>query len=317
MSYSRIKEKFDKDTPVILDGGIGTEVVRRGIRWRQHGIEDAPQVIRQIHIDYLRAGADVITSHTFNLTKRNFINFFRDAQHMAEIGAPGLETKARHLCREAVSLAREALAETARDGLVPIAGSISPVNHLFRPDLSPGPDESYDHHKECAQVLADAGVDLIFLEAMNTVEEMTAAIRGAREQNLPVWVSLIPDVNAHLLSGESLPEAAAVARREGADAVLLSAALPDIVSRGLPSILNGGPCGAKALIGRYSPPSWKPDFYPRFVNTDETPPDKYATLAKEWISTGARIVGGSSGTTPEHIAAVKKAVSESHDVQRS
>jgi len=75
MSYKIIKEKLAAKESILLDGGIGTEVLRRGIRWRQHGIEDAPDVIRNIHVDYLEAGVDVLTTHTFNLTKRNFINF--------------------------------------------------------------------------------------------------------------------------------------------------------------------------------------------------------------------------------------------------
>ena len=68
MSYSIIKQKLSANKPVLLDGGIGTEVLRRGVRWRQHGIEDAPNVIREIHVDYLEAGVDVLTTHTFNLT---------------------------------------------------------------------------------------------------------------------------------------------------------------------------------------------------------------------------------------------------------
>ena len=95
MNYDNINEKLSSGRPILLDGGIGTEVMRRGVRWRQHGIEDAPDVIRDIHVDYLDAGVDVLTTHTFNLTKRNFINFFRDAEHMALIGPAGLPTKAK------------------------------------------------------------------------------------------------------------------------------------------------------------------------------------------------------------------------------
>ena len=112
MSYNTINEKLLGGLPVLLDGGIGTEVMKRGVRWRQHGIEDAPDIIRDIHIDYLNAGVDILTTHTFNLTKRNFINFFRDGEHMSLIGASGLASKADELCRSAISLAKEALTET-------------------------------------------------------------------------------------------------------------------------------------------------------------------------------------------------------------
>ena len=308
MSYPRIQEILSNNSHLLMDGAIGTELTRRGVRWRQHGIEDAPDVIRQIHMDYLNAGAHVITSHTFNLTKRNFINFFRDAEHMAEIGAPGLETKATELCRQAVTLARDALQEAGKAGTVPIAGSISTVNHPFRPDLSPDADECADHHRECSNVLADAGVDFIFLEGMNNITEMTVAIRAAHETALPVWVSLIPDADGDLLSGEPLKEAAVIARQEGADAVLLSGAPLTTITDNLSAVLNGTPSGAQAIIGRYSPPSWKPDFYPRFEDTGLISPDRYAEVASKWITEGARIVGGGSGTTPDHIAAVRRQI---------
>jgi len=61
MNYDNINEKLSSGQPILLDGGIGTEVMRRGVRWRQHGIEDAPDVIRDIHVDYLDAGVDVLT----------------------------------------------------------------------------------------------------------------------------------------------------------------------------------------------------------------------------------------------------------------
>jgi S-methylmethionine-dependent homocysteine/selenocysteine methylase len=124
-----------------------------------------------------------------------------------------------------MTLAKEALQETNKAGTVPIAGSISTMNHPFRPDLSPDAEECSDHHRECSELLADAGADFIFLEGMNNITEMTEAVRGAKGTGLPVWVSLIPDTAGNLLSGESLNEAAAIARKESTDAVLLSGAM--------------------------------------------------------------------------------------------
>ena len=288
---------------------MGTEVLRRGVRWRQHGIADAPRVISEIHRDYLAAGVHAITSHTFNLTRRNIVNFFRDSEHMAEIGAPGLEHRAQELCREAIDLARKAIGSAGKGGSVALAGSISPVEHPFRPDLAPNGDACSAHHGEWAQVLAEVGVDFIFFEAMNNITELRAAVGAGQQTGLPVWVSLIPGRGGKLLSGESLQEAGRAARNKGAAAVLLSTAPVERVTETLAAILNGGPSGAQALIGKYSPPSWKPDFYPRFVGTEETSPRRYAEAARQWRQAGAAILGGSSGTTPDHIAAVAEALS--------
>jgi len=308
MPYNIIKENLSTKKPVLLDGGIGTEVLRRGVRWLQHGIEDAPHVIRDIHIDYLNAGVDVLTTHTFNLTKRNFINFFRDADHMDLIGAPGLPTRAIELCRAAVSLAKEALTQTGKAETVPLAGSISPVMHLFRPDLSPPENDCLIHHKECIEILSDCGVDLIFFEGMNNTREAQAALQAAAGFDLPVWMSFVPGVDGNLLNGELLLDAANLARSQGAEAVLVSAGSIPMITNSLSNIINGSPCGAKAIIGRYSPPSWKPDFYPRFEDTDEVSPEKYAQEVNNWLDQGVHIVGGSSGTTPEHIRAVRKMI---------
>jgi len=308
MPYNIIKENLSTKKPVLLDGGIGTEVLRRGVRWLQHGIEDAPHVIRDIHVDYLNAGVDVLTTHTFNLTKRNFINFFRDADHMDLIGAPGLPTRAMELCRAAVSLAKEALTQTGKAETVPLAGSISPVMHLFRPDLSPPENDCLIHHKECIEILSDCGVDLIFFEGMNNTREAQAALQAAAGFDLPVWMSFVPGVDGNLLNGELLLDAANLARSQGAEAVLVSAGSIPMITNSLSNIINGSPCGAKAIIGRYSPPSWKPDFYPRFEDTGEVSPEKYAQEVNNWLDQGVHIVGGSSGTTPEHIRAVRKMI---------
>ena len=308
MSYNIIKENLLTKKPVLLDGGIGTEVLRRGVRWLQHGIEDAPHVIRDIHVDYLNAGVDVLTTHTFNLTKRNFINFFRDADHMDLIGAPGLPTRAIELCRAALSLAKEALTQTGKAETVPLAGSISPVMHLFRPDLSPPENDCLIHHKECIEILSDCGVDLIFFEGMNNTREAQAALQAAAGFDLPVWMSFVPGVDGNLLNGELLLDAANLARSQGAEAVLVSAGSIPMITNSLSNIINGSPCGAKAIIGRYSPPSWKPDFYPRFEDTDEVSPEKSAQEVNSWVDQGVHIVGGSSGTTPEHIRAVRKMI---------
>tara|TARA_B100001013_G_scaffold338590_1_gene259671 strand:- start:125 stop:1054 length:930 start_codon:yes stop_codon:yes gene_type:complete len=308
MNYKIIKKALSQKTPILLDGGIGTEVLRRGVRWRQHGIEDAPDIIREIHVDYLEAGVDVLTTHTFNLTKRNFINFFRDADHMALIGAPDLSTKAMELCRSAVFLAKEALTQTGKTETVPLAGSIAPVMHLFRPDLSPPENDCLTHHKECVEALSNLGVDFIFFEGMNNTREAKAALQAASGFNLPVWMSFVPGLDGNLLNGESLLDAANLARSLGAEAVLVSAGTIPMITKSLPNVMNGSPCGAKAIIGRYSPPSWKPDFYPRFEDTHEVSPEKYAQEVNNWLDQGIQIVGGSSGTTPEHIRAVRKVI---------
>ena len=89
--YDEIRERIFKGKFVILDGAIGTEILRRDVSWADHQNLSRPDVIRRISEDYIAAGADVITTNTFQLTRRAILNHFRDEAHMKHIGAPGIE----------------------------------------------------------------------------------------------------------------------------------------------------------------------------------------------------------------------------------
>jgi len=69
-------------------------MLRRGVTWEGHKVESEPDAIRSIHLDYIRSGADVISTNTFQLARRSYMNHFADLDHMRHIGAPGLETRA-------------------------------------------------------------------------------------------------------------------------------------------------------------------------------------------------------------------------------
>ncbi len=161
MAYQAIRTRLARGETVLLDGGVATEVLRRGVYWRSHGIEQHPEIVRQVHADYIAAGADVIRTDTFQLNRRTFLNLFHGLEHMRRIGATDLENKAGRLTEQAVRLALEArnLAGRARDG-VAVAGVVSPLEHCFRPDLSPGADQCRAEHAEIIGQMKGAGVDL-------------------------------------------------------------------------------------------------------------------------------------------------------------
>src|SRR2546422_11689132 len=94
MSYQRIQGKLARGETVLLDGGVGTEILRRGVYWRSHGIEQRHEVVRQVHADYIAAGAGVVRTNTFQLNRRAYLNPFHGLEHMRRVGAPGLARKA-------------------------------------------------------------------------------------------------------------------------------------------------------------------------------------------------------------------------------
>ena len=255
-------------------------------------------------MDYIAAGAHVIRTGTFQLSHRTYLNVFRHREHMRQIGAPGLETQAIELWRTAVRAARAAREKSGRRAA--IAGVLSPLEHCFRPDLAPAFETARPEHEEKARVLAEEGVDLLFLESMNTIEEARAALIAARATGLPVWASFVLGPELEILSNEKLGDGIAAALAAGAEAVLVNAAPPADISAVVPRLAQKShkPVGAMAHIGRFDPPTWKFEFHPQFTGTEECPPATYAAQARQWRASGARILGGDHGTTPEHIAAL-------------
>jgi S-methylmethionine-dependent homocysteine/selenocysteine methylase len=290
--YLALRARLDRGETVVLDGPTGSELVRRGVRWRSLGLRFDGPMVQAVHAEYLAAGADVLRTNTFQLNRRIYQDVFRDAAHMRHIGAPDLDRRVPELVPRAVALARAAR-DAAGRAEVPIAGVMSPLEHCFRPDLAPSFEQALPEHSEIAALLAGAGVDLLLLESMNTVDETRAAAQAAHATGLPVWVSFAIDADGKMLSGEDLPQV-------DADAIMVNCAPPEDISR---AVSKHRLTGAYAHIGKFDPPSWKFEFFPQFAATEAWPPDRYAATARAWH---VQIVGGCCGTTPDHVRALKQ-----------
>ena len=287
---------------------MGAELVRRGVRWRWHGMRTDADKVQRLHEEYIAAGADVIRTNTFQLNRRLYLNVFHNADHMRHIGAPGLETRAAELTTQAVAVARGAREKAGRD--VAIAGVMAPLEHCFRPDLAPSRDEALREHREIAGMLAESGVDLLILESMNTLGEARAAAEAALDTGLPVWASFVLGPEGEILSGEPLSEGVEALDSMGAEVILINCVPPEEATRALGRVreLTKLPAGAYAHIGKFEPPSWKFEFHPQFSGTEAWPPERYVEAALGWRDAGARVVGGCCGTQPDHIRALREAL---------
>ncbi|MEE9288964.1 MAG: homocysteine S-methyltransferase family protein [Bacteroidota bacterium] len=301
-NYEPIREKLAKNEVVVLDGAIGTEILRRNVSWADHQLTNNPAVIRSIHEDYITAGADVFTTNSFQLARRFLLNHFRDIDHMRRIGARGLEVRAEGLLRASVELAKEARARAGKGRPVAIAGSITTLEWCFRPDLSPSADQARIEYREIAQVMKEAGADLVLLETVNNVMEAKVAMESFREVGIPAWISFVCDSEGNLFSGETLDLAIESLAPLKPDAILVNCAPPNDITAGLRFLTSSAslPTGGYAHIGRFDPPEW--------LFTDEFPPEEYLKAARRWIDMGARIIGGCCGTTPGHIALLAKSL---------
>src|SRR6266849_8324186 len=125
MSYAPIRARLEQKQLVVLDGAIGTEILRRDVTWADHQLLSRPDVVRSIHADYLAAGADVISTNTFQLSRRGFMQHFKDAEHMRHIGVSGLETRWAELVQAGVRLAQEARQAAGLGDSVAVAGAMT------------------------------------------------------------------------------------------------------------------------------------------------------------------------------------------------
>jgi S-methylmethionine-dependent homocysteine/selenocysteine methylase len=286
-----LRSRFREGPPLLLDAAMGTELERRGASarlplWSARALLDRPELVLAIHREEVAAGAEILTANTFRTHRRT-------------LAREGLEARSAELTRAAVALAREAAREAGRP--VFVVGSLSPLEDCYRPDLTPAGEAIEREHALQAESLAAAGVDGILVETQNTVRELASAARWARATGLPVIASMITNGQGYLLSGEPIEEAVGSlaslrlealsincvpARRLGADLSRLARAAP------------GVPLGAYGNLG---PPSGED----QTVFAEAVSPQEYADLAREWLATGARVVGGCCGTTPAHTAALR------------
>lgn len=270
---------------VLLDGPLGTELERRGLplpapMWSARALVEAPLLVSQIHEDYAAAGAEVHTADTFRTSAR---------------ALAGTEWAARwrDLLELAVTLCREAVPAGAR-----VAGSLAPLEDCFTPALTPPDDALIREHGETARALADAGCDLLLVETMPTLEELRAATAAAVATGRPVWAGITLGPRGDFFDAAGVAAAARIAADAGAQAFLINCTAPPLISRLLEALGSGPGVPAGLALGAYANTI--------FEGGTEWPPERYVVEAQRWRAAGASIIGGCCGTTPRHIAALRR-----------
>jgi S-methylmethionine-dependent homocysteine/selenocysteine methylase len=286
------------DRPVLLDGGMGRELQFRGVPlsksiWSANGLLVAPDVVGQIHQDYIRAGADIITTNTYGLIRED----------LAKIG---IENRFAELNEKACIIARRACEITDRP--IFVAGSLPPLRGSFRPDRVGPKEEITLCYQEQASLLAPY-VDLFLCETMSSAAEGRAAVEGTLKTGKPVWVSwtLHEDFSGRLRSGETIAHAISTLSDLPVSGFLVNCSAPASVTKAIPQLA----AGTNQRIGGYAntfhpiPIDWKLDGANQsdgLLNLrDDLDPASYAIYAGEWLQEGATVVGGCCGTRPAHI----------------
>lgn len=271
---------------------MGTELQRRGVDtplplWSASALLSHPDIVQEIHRDYLLAGAQILTTNTFRTSRWT-------------LKKAGMGDRTSSLNALAVELARRAREKQGGGKTIWIAGSIAPLEDCYSPHLAPDEETAYKAHQEQAQLLADAGVDFLLLETMNTVAEARGALRAAVETHLPVAVSFCCSAQGRLLSGESLKDAFSAITPYQPLFISINCTPVKATTLALQELRACDPKGSRNF-GAYANAGELAEEPGKWLFSKDMTPQKYAEYAKQWITLGAKVVGGCCGTTPEYI----------------
>ena len=283
-----ILQRLEK-RPLVSDGAMGTMLYAKGVSLNRCFDElnlASPQMVKEVHMGYVKAGAELLETNTFGA------NRFR-------LGKFDLAGKVREINLAGARLARESAGEDLY-----VAGSVGPLGLRLEPLGATSLEEARNAFREQIEALAEGGVDLIVIETMMDLEEAHQAVLAAREaSSLPVVVQMTIQEDGNTPSGASPEDFTRQLDAWGADVIGINCGVgPAIV---LETLERMAAVTAKKLSAQ--PNAGLPhsiDGRTLYLCS----PEYMAERAIRFIQAGAWIVGGCCGTTPQHIKAIKSAV---------
>jgi len=289
-SQTKLQRLLDPNSIVVFDGAMGTMLYSKGVFINQCYDElnlRAPDMVRDVHRQYVAAGAEVIETNSFGA------NRLKLTQH-------GLQDQVRELNRAAARVAREAAGDRAL-----VAGAVGPLGVRLEPYGPTSKDEACAIFREQLEGLAEGGVDLFILETFGDLEEIEQAIRAARsvDATKPLIAQMTIGVDCRTPYGAAPDTVVHALDAWGADIIGLNCSV------GPQTILD---CVEKMAPLTKRKLSAQPNAgMPRDVGGRSmymASPEYMATYARHLVQAGAKIVGGCCGTTPEHIHAMVEGI---------
>jgi 5-methyltetrahydrofolate--homocysteine methyltransferase len=290
---NKFLERLNSGEILVADGATGSNLQKMGLKPGKPPedlVIDDPDTLLKLASSFAQVGSDIILTCTFGGTRMRM----KDSRYQDR--TPEVNIRAAEIARKAASL---------NGGLV--AGSMGPVGAIIKPYGPLEADDVRATFAEQAKALADGGVDLLLIETMFSFEETTAAVEGAKSAtDLPIVVSFSYDRGTRTMMGVKPKDVMKRYTEMGVTMV-------------------GANCGntlenMEAVVKEYAAtvpdhPMWvKPNAGVPHMDIEteqgvyDMDPEDMATYAKKYVALGAKVVGGCCGNTPEHIAAIVKAV---------
>lgn len=298
------RDQLDFPSIRVLDGAMATELERRGCDisgplWSANVLDAAPRTIAAVHLDYLRAGADCISTASYQVSALGY----------RKLGRPA--AAAAHALRDSLAIAELARADYAREDprRVWIAASLGPYGAAlhngaeYHGRYAIGFEDLVAFHAERLSVLAETGADLLSLETIPSLEEARALLRAlGLFPALSAWISFTCRDAVHVAHGEKLRECAeAMAESEQIVAIGINCTAPRDVEALIGEARRGCSHRKPVIVYPNSGETWEGATRTWRGISDTR---AYGALARAWYAAGAQAVGGCCRTGPGHIAAV-------------
>jgi len=274
----------------ILDGGLGSELIKRGINlpsniWSAEANTKYPNLVHKIHLDYINAGADYITTNTFRATPRAY----------QKINSTNYIKKSKQSFNNAIQIA-----ESVSNNKYPIIGSIAPLEECYNPNLFPNNSIALSEFQQLGLWFSNSNIDILLLETMNSIIETDIAITALKPFKLPLWVSFVLKDNEHLLSGDKLIDALNLLKKKHVDTVLLNC---NSIKRTYQSmnIISENWIGSWGIYPNLG--IGEPSIDGRITKYSSM--DDFTALIIEAINIGANILGACCGSSPKHIKQIR------------
>ena len=290
-NFGKLRDRLASGETILMDGGMGSEIQRRGLAspttWSGGPMLTHPGLVRDIHQEYIEAGAEIIITNTFGT-----------GRDMLEEG--GLEHKVAEANKLGIEAAVQARRNTGTERSVVIAASVSTMRPKAHAEIPVPYETALDTYREQLGELAKGRPDVAVGEMLVRISDTLAVIQAAEELGLPAWVglSLVRDGDGLYLGiedrhgGETLQDAMdAIADKDIAAVFIMHTQVED-TGPGLEIVRK----------------NWSGTFgaYAHFPRANPLDPRQYLEYAKGWRDQGARIIGGCCGTRPAHIRALRK-----------
>lgn len=271
---------------------MGTELIKRKINlnkfiWSASENTQNPEIVYNIHKEYISAGADYITTNSFRSTPRAYYKYIGSNNHIK---------KARESFFQSVKIAKMAAKSNIK-----VIGSIAPLEDCYLPQLFPGRKIASAEFSQLAEWFSETDVDLIILETMNSIIEAETALIALNNTSTPVWVSFVLQDPQTLLSGDILTDVIEMIKKYKVEKILFNCSnlnttynlvnnIVDIIDLDWGIYPNLG-------LGKPSPDGIIRNYYSI---------ESFIFVIKHALANGASVVGACCGSSPAHINEIYK-----------